>query len=302
MGLKTMCGLTLATNQQPTVDLCPRGATLSFSFRRFSTDWVQNLMRERTDNETEIELMGYRISNGPVVRLARSDPKLPEDLAEVVELPKVHGAPLLFAVPRDPHTLFVYWMIDWSSIFENSAPVDRQVHLKVQREDGSEETSAAVEPMAGNCYVTVSQPREPYRVEIGYYRPKEVWNSVATADVVTTPPESVSPNLDVDVATIPFHLSFQRLIDLFRASNQDALSEMVSRFQKRAVTDEDRALLRPEEWEVLRAMNLSLDELQTARQAFPERGNGAALRRRAEALLGFGASSPSRAFDGSSWA
>src|SRR5256885_2744431 len=150
-------------------------------------------MPEETTHQTGAAAMGYRISNGPVVRLARADPKLPEDLAEVVELPKIYGDPLLFAMPRDPHTLFVYWMIDWSSIFENSAPVDRQVHLKVQRDDGSEETSAAVEPMVGNCYVTVSQPHETYRVEIGYYRPKDVWNSVATSDAVTTAPESVSP-------------------------------------------------------------------------------------------------------------
>jgi hypothetical protein len=245
--------------------------------------------------------MGYRISNGPVVRLARRDPKLPEDLAHVVELPKVYGDPLLFAVPRDPHTLFVYWMIDWSSIFETSAPVDRQVHLRVRRDDATEETSIAVEPMAGNCYVTVSEPRETYHVEIGYYQPKDVWNSVATSEVVTTPPERVSSNVDVDVATIPFHLSFQRLIDLFRASNRDALSEIVSRFQKRAVSDEDQLLLRPEELEVFRAMNLSLDELQAARDAFPDRTNGFALRRRAEALLGFGATSPSRPFEGSSW-
>ena len=245
--------------------------------------------------------MSYRISNGPVVRLARSDPKLPGDLAEVVELPRVYGDPLLFAVPRDPHTLFVYWHIDWSSIFGQSAPVDRQVHLRIQRGESTEETTVAVEPMAGNCYVTVSQPRAIYRVEIGYYQPKDVWNSVAISEAVTTPAESVSANVDVDLATIPFHLSFQHLIDLFRASNQDALSEIVSRFQKKAVSDEERALLRPEEWEVLRAMNLSLEELQAARDTFPKHGNGAALRRRAEALLGFGASSPSRAFEGSSW-
>jgi len=115
------------------------------------------------------------------------------------------------------------------------------------------------------------------------------------------PPERAAENVDVDVATIPFHLSFQRLIDLFRASNTDALSEIISRLQKRAVTDEDRALLTPEEWEVLRAMNLSIDEIGAARRAFVKRGNGAALRRRTEALLGFGASSPSRGFGGSSW-
>src|ERR1043166_4794090 len=80
----------------------------------------------------------YRISNGPVVRFARSDPKFPSDLPEV-ELPRVYGVPLLFAIARDPKTLFVYWNIDWSSVFENTAPVDRQVHLRVRRGDGSEE-------------------------------------------------------------------------------------------------------------------------------------------------------------------
>ena len=258
-------------------------------------------MPEGTNNETDTESMGYRISNGPVVRLARSDPKLPGDLAEIVELPRVYGAPLLFAIARDPHTLFVYWVIDWSSIFESTSPVDRQVHLRVYRNDGSEETGEAVEPMAGNCYLTVSEPREKYRLEIGYYQPEEVWNSVAKSDPVTMPPESVAQSVDVDVATIPFHLSFQRLIDTFRGSNGNALTEIVSRLQKRAVSHEERALLSPEEWEILRAMNLSIDDIGAARSAFLKRENGAALRWRAEALLGFGATSPSRDFGGSSW-
>jgi len=243
---------------------------------------------------------GYRISNGPVVRFARSDPKLPNDLPEVVELPRVYGAPLLFAIARDPRTVFAYWNVDWSSIFEKTAPVDRQVHLRVYRSDGSEETVAAVEPMAGNSCIIVSEPEERYRVEIGYYHPAAVWNSVATSDEVKMPPERVAENVDVDVVTIPFHLSFQRLIDLFRASNTDALSEIISRLQQRAVTDQDRALLTAEEWEILRAMNLSVNEIGAARQAFFSK-NAKALRRRAETLLGFGGSSPSGSFSESSW-
>jgi len=253
------------------------------------------------DNGASNAHTGYRISNGPVVQLARSDPKLPSDLPEVIELPRVYGEPFLFAIARDPRTLFVYWIIDWSSIFENSAPVDRQVHLRVRRADGSEESSEAVEPMAGNCYLAVSNPAESYRVEIGYYQPKSTWNFVATSADVTTPPENVSEKVDVDVATIPFHLSFQRLIDLFRGSNKDALSEIVARLQRRAVSDEDRALLTPEEWDVLRAMNLSLDEMRVAHRAIRESSKGEVLRRRAETLLGFGTSSPSRPFGGTSW-
>ena len=244
---------------------------------------------------------GYRVSNGPVVRLARSDSKLPSDLAQVIELPRVYGAPLLFAIARDPRTLFVYWNIDWSRIFENQAPVDRQVHLRVRRADESEEMTEAVEPMAGNCYLSVSEPRETYRVEIGYYQPENVWNRVALSEPATMPPDRVAENVAVDVATIPFHLSFQRLIDLFRASNTDALSEIISRLQQRAISDEERALLSDEEWEILRAMNLSIDQIGEARRALASRKNAAMLRRRAEALLGFGATSPGRGFSESSW-
>src|SRR5207247_688270 len=128
------------------------------------------------------------------------------------------------------------------------------------------------------------------------YAPEGVWNSVAISDEVIMPADSVAENVDVDLATIPFHLSFQRLIDLFRASNHEALTEIVSRLQNRAITDEERELLSLEEWEILRAMDLSLEELKSARAGFNSRISEAALRRRAEALLGFGASSPSRSF------
>ena len=286
-----------------TVDGLRFGANSALPLSDFSQG-VAEAMFEETTEKSESSTLGlkeYRVSNGPVVRLARSDSKPPAELADAIELPRVYGAPLLFAIARDPRTLFVYWNVDWSAIFESTAPVDRQVHLRVYRADGTEEMTEAVEPMAGNCYLLVSEARETYQVEIGYYRPANVWNAVAISERTTVPPGQVVENLDVDVAMIPFHLSFQRLIDLFRASNTDALTEIISRLQKRAVSEEDQALLRPEEWELLRAMDLSIEDMSTARRAFTDRRNGAALRRRAEALLGFGATSPAHGFSESSW-
>ena len=242
---------------------------------------------------------GFRISEGPVLRLAGDNRSL--DLEEVAELPRLYGAPILFAIARDPRTIFTYWNIDWPSIFGSASPADRQVHLRVYKNNGEQETSAAAEPMAGSCCLAVSAPRAVYRVEIGYYQPEDVWNSVTTSDAVTMPPDRVSEDVDVDLATIPFHLSFQRLIDLFRASRGDALTEIISRLQKRALTDADRELLSPEEREILRAMNVSLDEVDAARRAFMDRAGSAKLRKRTEAILGFGSTSPSHGFGQSSW-
>jgi hypothetical protein len=245
------------------------------------------------------EQRGFRISDGAVATLGENERA--EFVPDAFDLPRVYGPPILFAIARDPRTIFACWNIDWPSVFKHATPVDRQVHLRIYRTDGTEETSAAVEPMAGHCDVAVSQPRGDYRVEIGYYAPEGVWNSAAASDEVTMPPENIAESMDLDLATIPFHLSFQRLIDLFRGSNgSDALSEIISRLQKRALSEEDRALLSPEEWEILRAMNLSLDEIDAAQRVFSIRASEAALRRRAEALLGFGSASPSRAFGESS--
>jgi hypothetical protein len=223
------------------------------------------------------------------------------EVGEGVGLPRVHGAPILFAIARDPRTIFTYWSIDWQAIFAKTVPVDRQAHLRVYRADGVEEESVAVEPMAGNCSIAVSRPGGSYHVEVGYYQPADVWNSIATSNKVTMPRTSFADDREIGLATIPFHLSFQRLLDLFGASKGDALAEMISRLQERAVTDDERDLLSPEEWETVRAMNVSLEEIQRASVAFNASANAAALRRRAEEILGFGPSSPAPGFGASSW-
>jgi hypothetical protein len=238
---------------------------------------------------------GFRISNGPLIGSAA------EVEREASELPRVQSAPTLFAIARDPNTIFTYWSVDWPTIFAKTMPVDRQVHLRVYRPDGVEEKSVAVEPMAGNCYIAISRSSGSYHVEIGYYQPADVWHLVAVSDEVTMPPDKVAEVADVDLATIPFHLSFQRLLDLFRASTGDALAEIISRFQKRALTDEARKLLTPEEREILRAMDLSLLEIAAARRAFLDRTDDETLRKRTEAILGFGSTSPLRGFGGPSW-
>jgi hypothetical protein len=150
-----------------------------------------------------------------------------------------------------------------------------------------------VEPFAGNHCVAVSQARSVYRIELGYHEPAEVWNSVATSDAIATPPDDVSENDSIDVATVPFHLSFQRMVDAFRASKYDgdALVEIVSRLQERADDPGDEALTETDR-ELLRSIDWSLSETDTVqRSRLRKSADPFATRQRIESILGFGVSS-----------
>ena len=238
----------------------------------------------------------FALSHRPIVppelqeQLSRGPSRDYENLGE---LPRFYGRPVLFGIARDPHMLFVYWEIDWKGAFGDKPPADRKVHLRVISDDGSEEAKVTVEPFAGNHCVAVAQARSTYRVELGYHQPAEVWNSVATSDAITTPPDDVSETIDIDVATVPFHLSFQRMVDAFRGSKYDgdALVEIVARLQKCA-DDPAEGTLTDGDRELLRAIDCSLSETGAMERSRLRKSDDIfATRQRIESILGFGASS-----------
>jgi hypothetical protein len=236
----------------------------------------------------------FHISRKPVVPLAEDEESY--DLNNGSEPPRFSGPPRLLAIARDPWTIFAYWNVDWPSIFKDAPPVDRQVHLRVHCADGLEEKEAPVEPMAGMHYVALSQRHRACRIELGYYQPADVWHSVAISNEIMIPPAEISEAERVDLATIPFHLRFQQLVDLFGAADNDALATAISLFQTRALSSGRRAQLSPEERKILRRAGVALSELADARRAFNQIDREK-LKSRAEALLGSRASSPSRGFN-----
>src|SRR6266481_5399559 len=236
----------------------------------------------------------FHISRKPVISLA--DDEESHALSNSLEPPRFHGPPRLLAIARDPWTIFAYWNVNWPSIFKNAVPIDRQVHLRVLCTDDLQEKEAAVEPMAGMHYVTMSRRHRACRIEIGYYQPADIWHSVAMSNEIMIPPAETSEAEHVDLATIPFHLGFQQLVDLFGAANHDALASVISRFQARAVSSGRRDRLSSEERKILQRTGVALSELAEARRAFNQIDREK-LKRGAEALLGLGATSPSRGFN-----
>jgi hypothetical protein len=237
---------------------------------------------------------GFQISREPVVCLAADN--RPKDSGNSIALPSAYGPPVLFAIARDSRCIFAGWNIDWLSVFEKAMPADRQVHLRLYRADGVEEKSVAVEPMAGMHYVRTSEPHGSYRVEIGYYQPAGVWHSVAISNQIVMPLHGITETGDVDLVTIPFHLSFQHLIDVFGPANDNELATVISQFQKRALSGEGRTRLSREEKRIFRKLDVSLSDIEAATRAFDQTDAGK-LARRTGALLAFGPSSPSGGFE-----
>lgn len=235
----------------------------------------------------------FVLSNQPIVpEQPAPDPNARRDYENLGELPRSYGGAFLFAIARDPHTIFIYWDIDWVPIFGSTPPIDRKVHLRVLWHEGIEESTAAVEPLAGSHLFPVLHARSSYRVEIGYYAPENIWNSVAISAAVITPPDDVAENGPVDVATIPMHLSFQRIVDTFRGSKYDgdALAEIVGRLQHHA--DSSDATLPESERERLHALESGLSESQASHRAKLRNAPDVfAGRERVESILGPGATS-----------
>lgn len=235
---------------------------------------------------------GFKVCENPTVHLD-GDGLLPD--VNRVGVTHSHGQPFLFAIARDSRTIFTSWNIDWRSVFEKMMPADRQVHLRVIDGDGIRETTITVEPMSAMHYVKTSGLHNAYRVEIGYFQPFDTWNSVAMSGDVEMPSRGSVELAEVELATIPFHISFQQLANVFGRANDASIATIVAEFQKRLLNNgEPHEVKRPDR-RILSSLNLSLNEIAAAERDFRKIDNEK-LARHTRAMFQVGATSPACGF------
>ncbi len=188
-------------------------------------------------NESGDNQNGFRIAPKPVVPneyeeesskyLPATDPALSPEFESLGELPKAE--PQIFLIARDPHWLFTYWDFDYSQF-----PAERQLKLRVFREDELE-SIIELNEIARNWYIPVRAANASYRIVFGLTDSSGQWRELGSAGPAHTPPESVSPDWDAKFATVPFHLSFNLLLDVIAAARRSGqpLAEALSRLQQR---------------------------------------------------------------------
>ena len=230
----------------------------------------------------------FRLSAEPVVRSGPSRQPI-----EVRDLPRSYGTDILCLMARDPKNLFAYWDVDWNAAFRAQGPRDRRVHLRLLDSEGVEMSVIEVEPMATTCEIAVPNADSAYRGELGYFEPSNVWNRIITSEVVVTPPDTMSEEGAPDFATVPFHLAFQRMIDMLRIAKHEneSLVTILADLRERVASPDAAAGLTPGEREVARALE-SVELPATSGAPMPSIWS----QRKLERILGFSESSPQGGF------
>ena len=188
----------------------------------------------------------FQISNDPVIHgktegdvhkyeVTRNEAPLPQSrpaYEELGQLPDTYGENTIFLIARDPKWLFTYWDVA-PDAFPHSGAHEPKVFLKVLFENGSEQATVEIKLEARNWYIPVPESATTYRVEIGYFGKGEKWVCVAVSGTATTPSDAVADEQGADFATVPFHLSFQHLVDTVKAamSEGESLVSAISRLQ-----------------------------------------------------------------------
>jgi hypothetical protein len=137
----------------------------------------------------------------------------------------------MFLIARDPHWLFTYWDFDYAKF-----PTPRKLFIQVYKKNELEST-VEINEIARNWYIPVQSAASEYSVVFGYRDAQDAWTSVGKAGPTQTPPESISSNWDTQFATVPFHLSFNFLLDVVSAARSESqpLAETLARLQQAAI-------------------------------------------------------------------
>jgi hypothetical protein len=163
-----------------------------------------------------------------------SEPSSSPAYEELGALPSSYGHTDLFLIARDPRWLFTYWDVDWSA-FPGSKMRggDRKVFLKIRESNGTEESTIEVNPDARNWYVPVKKASTEYVAELGYYNRDGDWTGIVTSASATTPSDSLSEDANAQFATVPFHITFQRLLEMVRTrmAEGETLIQALARLQ-----------------------------------------------------------------------
>lgn len=165
-----------------------------------------SLKNVKSPSEESTSVSKKTVRRRATATLAQESVAAGDLLNDLGSLPRSYGEEVLFLVAQDPHWLFTYWDIDISR--HPGGPCI----LRVEHASGDLEQEIEVSFETRNWYIPVQKAGGSYAVELGFHRYGK-WNSIARSPIATTPRDKFSESAAFDFATLPMHISFQRLVE-----------------------------------------------------------------------------------------
>lgn len=158
------------------------------------------------------------------------------------KLPESYGTQRLFLVARDPRWLYAHW--DFPLAAQRAAArlaADQRLQLRIHQDSaaGRLVTQVAVETEARHWFVPVGRGETRYLAELGYTQKTGDWKSLAVSEPVRTPPETVSPDTAITMATLPPDVPFQQVLQTLGAAVAEnlPLTQVIQQFRAAGRTE-----------------------------------------------------------------
>ena len=151
------------------------------------------------------------------------------DIDHLGDLPRSYGDGGIFVVAQEPHWLFCYWDHTLSDGIEGA------VFLRHGRQ-GAERPEAEVPVPAdtNSWYFPVRDADADYYVELGHYQGGD-WKTLTRSGTVLTPRDTLAGFGEAVFANMPFHATFQQLVEKLRGEMRggESLAAALARLQGR---------------------------------------------------------------------
>jgi uncharacterized protein len=160
---------------------------------------------------------------------ARAEKSSGADIDNLGALPRSYGDEGIFVIAQEPHWLFCYWD------YKLTEGVEGAVFLRHGRE-GSERPEAEVPVPAetNSWYLSVRDADADYYVELGHYNGGH-WKTLTRSSTVLTPRDTLAGFGEPVFANMPFHATFQQLVEKLRGEMREgeSLAAALARLQGR---------------------------------------------------------------------
>ena len=143
------------------------------------------------------------------------------------DLPRSYGEERIFVVAQEPHWLFCYW--DYTL----TEGVKGTIFLRHGREGADRpEAEVPVPSETNSWYLAVRETDADYYVELGHYNGGH-WKALARSGTVLTPRDTMTGFGEPVFANMPFHATFQQLVEKIRGTMREgeSLADALARLQ-----------------------------------------------------------------------